>query len=58
MCNGLVGNGADDDTKVAIGNSAKLSRYGFSICFILSIGVPKVFVGGFLQMRVKVECFK
>ena len=44
-CFGLVDSGADNDTKVAIGTSAKLYGYIFRIFFNLQIEVLKVLVG-------------
>ena len=34
-CDGLVGSGADDDTKVDVGTSAELDEYGLRIFFSL-----------------------
>ena len=43
-CNGPLGSGDDDDTEVEVGTYTKLGMYRFSISFILSIEVLKVFI--------------
>ena len=43
-CDGLVSSGTDDETKVAVGTSTKMSVYGLSIFFSLLLEVLKFFV--------------